>query len=105
MMNLYAYVLLMLTHSAWWVLMEPTLMDKPMCWHHIYIEHFWRLVPIVIRLKVKCEVSWQPFWHKGICFQTKKGNPNVFFIECCEVVEMAINHVDLMKVVIIYKNI
>jgi hypothetical protein len=60
---------------------------------------------MVIRLNVKCEVSQQPFWHKRVCFQTKKGSPNVFFIECCDVIEIAINNMDLVKVVIIYKSI
>ncbi len=27
------------------------------------------------------------------------------FIECCDVIQVAINHMDLVKVVIIYKNI
>jgi hypothetical protein len=60
---------------------------------------------MVIRLNIKCEVSRQPFWHKRICFQTKKGSANVYFIEYCDVIEIAINNMDLAKVVIIYKSI
>jgi hypothetical protein len=45
------------------------------------------------------------FGIKEFVSKPKKGSPNVFFIECCNVIEIAINNMDLMKVVIIYKSI
>jgi len=94
----------MLTHSEWWVLMEPTLVETNILAPHLY----WTFLKVGSRgnkVKVKCEASWRPFWHKRICFQTKKGSHDVLFTKCCDVIEVAIKHMDLVKVVIICKNI